>query len=332
MATGTASESKSPTPQERFDTFQQSSRWLAFPIAVQKKFSDDQASNQAALLSYYGFFSLFPLLLVFTTILGFVLKGDPHLQKTVSDGVLAKLPIVGTELKGKSLTGSVGGLIIGVLTSLWSGLAITTAAQNALNRVWGVPMKARATFVKTRIRGIVLLVALGVLFIISTGVTGVVSGGLGGIGARIAGYVLALLVNFVFFMISYRMLTDSAIPTSELRLGSIVMAVFWTILQAVQGAYIAHLKGSSGAYGTFGLVIALLIWLHLGAQMFLYCAEINVVHARKLWPRSFFGAPVKHTDQEALRTLALIEERSEEEHVAVSFTAPRTDDETDRAA
>ena len=91
-------------------------------------------------------------------------------------------------------------------------------------------------------------------------------------------------------------------------------------------SYIDHLKHSSNAYGTFGLVIALLIWLHLGGQLFLYCAEINVVKARKLWPRSFFGPPTNHADQQALRELALVEERTDEQHVAVSFTAPRDDD------
>src|SRR6201999_2390576 len=213
--------------------------------------------------------------------------------------VVAKLPIIGQQLKGKSLTGSVVGLVIGVLTSLWSGLAITTAAQGALNTVWAVPMKDRASFVATRTRGVVLLFSLGLLFVISTAVTGVVSGGLGGIAARIGGYVVALLVNFGLFLVSYRVLTNPQIPTRDLRTGAMVMSVAWTILQALQGAYIAHLRHSSNAYGTFGVVSALLIWLHLGAQMFLYCAEINVVRARRLWPRSFFGDPVRAADQEA---------------------------------
>jgi YihY family inner membrane protein len=333
MASGIAHSSTSPSLQERFDELQQRSRWLAFPIAVQKKFSDDQASNQAALLSYYGFFSIFPLMLVFTTILGFVLKGDAHLRESITTSVVAKLPIIGEELQGKSLTGSIAGLVIGVLTSLWSGLAITTAAQGALNKVWAVPMKDRASFVQTRLRGAMLLFSLGLLFVISTAATGIVSGGLGGIGARIAGYAVALALNFCLFFASYRLLTHSDIPSSDLRVGAVVMAVFWTILQAIQGAYIDHLKHSSNAYGTFGLVIALLIWLHLGAQLFLYCAEINVVHSRRLWPRSFFGGPVHAADQEALRSLAGIEERSDGEHVAVSFAARhRDEDDPDRTA
>lgn len=334
MASGTADGGDTPSPQERFDALQQRSRWLAFPIAVQKKFSDDEASNHAALLSYYGFFSIFPLMLVFTTILGFVLKGDAHLRESITTSVVAKLPIIGEELKGKSLTGSVAGLVIGVVTALWSGLAITTAAQGSLNRVWAVPMKARASFVQIRVRGVVLLFSLGLLFVISTAATGVVSGGLGGIGARIGGYVLALALNFLLFFTSYRVLTHRDIPSSDLRIGSAVMAVAWTILQAFQAAYIDHLKHSSNAYGTFGFVIALLIWLHLGAQIFLYCAEINVVHSRRLWPRSFFGDPVRPADQEALRSLAEIEERSDDEHVAVSFAATdhRDGDDPDRAA
>jgi YihY family inner membrane protein len=322
MASGTADARKSPSPQQRFDAMQQSSRWLAFPVAVMKKFSDDQASNQAALLSYYGFFSIFPLMLVFTTILGFVLKGDPHLRQSITTSVVAKLPIIGTEIKGKSLTGSVAALVIGVLTALWSGLAITTAAQGALNKVWAVPIKERANFVHTRLYGVMLLFSLGLLFAISTAATGVVSGGLGGIAARIAGYVVALILNFLLFYAAYRLLTHKGVEC-DLKLGAGVAAVLWTILQVLQGAYINHLKHSSSAYGVFGLVIALLIWLHLGAQMFLYCAEINVVHSRRLWPRSFFGEPVQTADQEALRSLAGIEERSDGERVAVSFATPQ---------
>jgi membrane protein len=324
MATGTAAAGNRTSPQGRFDALQQGSRWLAFPVAVQKKFSDDQAGNQAALLSYYGFFSIFPLMLVFTTILGFVLKGDAHLRESITTSVLAKLPIIGQQLQGKSLTGSIAGLVIGVVTSLWSGLAITTAAQGALNKVWAVPMKQRANFVHARLRGLVLLFALGLLFVISTAATGIVSGGLGGIGARIGGYAVALIVNFGLFYASYRLLTDKGIQC-DLRIGAGVAAVLWTILQALQGAYIDHLKHSSNAYGTFGLVIALLIWLHLGAQIFLYCAEINAVYSRRLWPRSFFGEPTQTADQETLRSLAGIEERSDTQHVAVRFEPPRRD-------
>ncbi len=317
-------------PVRAFDGFQQRHKGLAVPMAVVRKFGNDQAGNLAALMSYYAFFSLFPLLLVFTTILGFVLHGDASFQKSVENSVLGNFPIIGTQLKGHSLSGSVVGLIVGVATSLWAGLGVTNAAQNALNTVWAVPFKHRPNFLMSRLRGLMLLAALGVLFIVSTAASGVVSGGFGGVAAKIAGYVIALLVNFVLFFASFRLMTSGSVSARELRPGSVVAAVLWTILQSVQGYYIGHvLKGQSNTYGTFALVIALLIWLHLGAQIFLYSAEINVVRSRRLWPRSLMGPPEEPADQRTLTDLAKVEERSEGQKVKVQFETPAQSGERD---
>jgi uncharacterized BrkB/YihY/UPF0761 family membrane protein len=115
------------------------------------------------------------------------------------------------------------------------------------------------------------------------------------------------------------------VPTRDLRIGALVAAVAWTILQSVGGYYIGHVvKSDSNTYGTFAFVIALLVWLHLGAQISLYAAEINVVLSRKLWPRSLFGAPTEPADQEALTALAKVEERSDEEQVEVEFRTTKT--------
>jgi hypothetical protein len=76
-------------PVHRFDDYQQKSKWLALPMAVVKKFGDDQGGNLAALLAYYAFLSVFPLLLVFTTILAYALHGNPAcavLQRSISGG------------------------------------------------------------------------------------------------------------------------------------------------------------------------------------------------------------------------------------------------------
>jgi membrane protein len=307
-------------PMHTFDAYQQRKKPLAIPVAVIKKFGDDQAGNLAALIAYYGFFSLFPLLLVFTTILGFVLHGDPSAQQSVVHSALGQLPLIGNSITAHSLSGSVVALIIGVATSLLAGLGVTNAAQNALDTVWAIPLKSRPDFVKSRLRGVGLLVSLGVLFVVSTGASGVVSGGFGGAGAKIAGYVVALLVNFVLFLVCFRFMTVASIATRDLRIGAGVASVLWTILQSLGGFYIGHvLKGDRGTYGEFATVIALLVWLHLGAQITLYSAEINVVVSRRLWPRSLFGPPDAPADQRTLRALAKVEERSDEEHVDVEF-------------
>ncbi len=307
-------------PVRAFDGFQQRHKGLALPMAVVRKFGNDQAGNLAALLSYYGFFSLFPLLLVFTTILGYVLAGDKSAQQSVENSVLGQLPLIGNQITTHSLSGSAVALILGLATALWAGLGVTNAAQNALNTVWAVPFKRRPNFFKSRLRGIGLLASLGILFIVSTAASGIVSGGFGGVAAKIAGYVFALVLNFGLFLASYRFMTVTDVPTRDLRIGAGVGAVLWTVLQSVGGYYIGHVeKGNKGTYGTFATVIALLIWLHLGAQIFLYSAEINVVLSRRLWPRSLMGPPEAPADQEALRALAKVEERSEEQKVEVEF-------------
>jgi membrane protein len=307
-------------PVHRFDAYQQRRKRLAIPIAVFKKFGDDQAGNLAALIAYYAFFSLFPLLLVFATILGFVLHGDPAAQQSVVHSALGQLPLIGNSITAHSLSGNVVALIAGLATSLWAGLGVTNAAQNALDTVWAIPFKDRPNFLKSRLRGVGLLIALGVLFIISTGASGLVSAGFGGAGAKIAGYVVALLVNFGLFLASFRFMTVSSIPTRDLWIGAVVASVLWTILQSLGGYYIGHvLKGDKGTYGEFATVIVLLIWLHLGAQLTLYSAEINVVASRRLWPRSLFGPPQAPADQRTLRALAKVEERSDEQHIDVEF-------------
>src|ERR1700712_732751 len=168
------------TPLKAFDRFQRKHPALAVPIAVVKRFADDQGGNLSALIAYYGFFSLFPLLLVFVTGLGFVLDGNPGAQRAVLDSALRDIPIVGDQIKAGSLTGSPTALAIGLVGATLSGLGVTLAAQTAFQRVHGVPHRERPDFLRSRLRGLGLLVVLGTLQVVSTAASGLVTGGLGG--------------------------------------------------------------------------------------------------------------------------------------------------------
>lgn len=307
-------------PIKRFDRFQQRHRGLAIPMAVIRKFGQDQAGRQAALVAYYAFFSLFPLLLVFVTVLGYVLQHDPTQLHSVEQSVRNNFPAVGKYLQFTSLHGHLLALIIGIVTSLWSGLGVTNAAQNALDTVWAVPFKERPDFLQSRLRGLMLLVSLGLMFLVATFASGLVTGGLGGAGARVAGIAVSFVVNVILFLASFRLMTARAVKTSCLWIGVLVAAVFWTVLQALGGLYVGHaLKHVQAGYASFAFVIGLLVWLHLGAQMTLYAAEVNVVVTRKLWPRSLLGPPVEPADQKALTDLAKVEERHPAEIVDVTF-------------
>ncbi len=307
------------------DGFQQRRRGLSFLAAVVKKFGEDRAGQLAALIAYYGFFALFPLLLVFVTVLGFVLEGNRGAQESVLHSTLSQFPIIGEELQHNihSLKGSGIGLAIGVVGSLLAGLGITGAAQNAFNAVWHVPHKDRPNFIAWRLRGLGLILALGLLMILSTVVAGYVTAAGTGALATAGGVVVALAANLLLFFTAFRLLTTREVPTRELLPGVVVAAVLWQILQHVGAYYVAHVvRHAKETSGLFAFVLGLLSWLYLGAQVTLFAMEVNVVRARRLWPRSFFSQPLLEADKRALTSLAEVEERMEEENVEVSFEDP----------
>jgi len=305
------------------DRRQQRSRRLSFLAAVIKKFGDDQAGQLAALIAYYGFVSLFPLLLVLVTVLGFVLQGDPSEQKRILDGTLGQFPLISDQLRLQSLTGSGVGLAVGVVGSLLAGMGITGATQNAFNRIWHVPFKQRPNWLQARLRGLGMLAILGTLSIVSTTAAGYVGTASHAAIAVIAGVVVAFALNLALFMTAFKLLTAVEVPWRDLLPGVILAAVFWQLLQHLGGFYVEHeLKHTGPLYGVFALVLGLLAWLYLGAQLTILAAEVNVVRYRRLWPRSFFSEPLLDADRRALTSSAEVEERVHEENVEVSFDGP----------
>jgi YihY family inner membrane protein len=306
-----------------FDRFQRDRRALGFVVAVLKKYSDDQGSQLAALITYYAFFSLFPLLLVATTVLGYVLQGDKTLQHQILNSFAKDVPIVGPYLlaKGpKSLHGSALALGIGLATSLWAGLGITQGLQSAFNRIWHVPFKQRPDFLRSRLRGALQLLALGGLTLVSTGLTGIVSAGASGTPlAGVGAILLSLAVDISIFLVAFRILTSCDLTWRIVLPGAVFAGVAWELLQTGGALLFTHeFNRLNATYGTFATVIALLSLLYLAAQVTLLAAELNVVAARRLWPRGLMD-PLTSADKEALTGAAETEERVEQEDVTVAF-------------
>jgi membrane protein len=276
---------------DAFDRYQRRSRRLGFVVAVIKRFDDDQASQMGALIAYYGFFSLFPLLLVFVTVLGFVLEGSPSTQASVLHSTLSQFPIIGTQLQSNvhSLKGSVPALAIGLVGAILAGLGITGATQSAFNKVWEVPKRRQLGFLAWRVHGLGLLVVFGLLSIVSTVAAGYVTAQTTGALGTLAGVIVALAANLLLFFAVFRLLTSEQIDTRELIPGVIVAAILWQILQHVGGLYVDHVvRHAKETSGLFAFVLGLLSWLYLGGQVTLIAAEVNVVRARRLWPRKLF--------------------------------------------
>jgi membrane protein len=289
---------------ERADRLQQGSRVLAVAIATWKKFSDDSAGNLAALIAYYAFASIFPLMLVAVTILEIIGKNSASLRSA-----LKNYPVIGPELQhtvthGLTKTGLA--LVIGIALTLYGARGVATAMQNALNTVWSVPQFRRPKMPWSLLRSLGLIAVLGPGQLATISLSSVAggTGHLGGALARVLAIVVSLVLNVGLFWLGFRLATAGEIRTRDLRLSAILAAVTWQLLQLLGGYFVGHQLKTNSAYGTFGVVLGLLAWFYLQAQITLYVAELNVVRARQLWPRSLNPPPLTDADMRAYQLYA----------------------------
>jgi YihY family inner membrane protein len=276
--------------KSRLDAYQQERPWLAFPIAVLLKFGDDNSGNLAVLITYYAFFSVFPLLLALSSVLGFVLAGNPSWQSRIEGSALQNLPLI----KGSPLPhhGSVVVVVIGALLALYSGLAVAKAAEQAFNTVYGVERDDRPNWLQKNLRALRVVVGGGLALVATTLIAGTVTSGhsLGipvGWGITILGVVVSALLNTAVLVLVFRWLTVRVLSVRDVLPGAVFAATVLAVLQAAASAIISHkLQHVSSTYGSFGTVIVLLSWFFLQAQVLLLAVQVNVVKQDRKWPRS----------------------------------------------
>jgi len=303
----------------RIDHFQQRHAVLAYPVAVVKKFGDDQAGYLCALLAFFAFLSLFPLLLVFVTVLGVLLRGNPDLQHRLLNSALADFPVIGQQLKTNvnGIGRSGFGLVVGIVGSVLGARGLADATQYALNKLWAVPYVRRPGFPHNWLRSYGLIAVLGLGVLATTGLSAI--GAWGGRGAfgfsvQVASVVLSLLVNMGLFWLAFYLATASEVSWRDQWLAAALAGVVWQVLQITGGIIVAHqLRNSSSLYGVFGVVLGLLAWLYLQARLTVYAVEADVVRIRHLWPRSLFPPPLNEQDKQVYRSYEQIEQRVDEE-------------------
>jgi len=315
-----------PRALERLDELQQGVKPLAIVFGVVKKFGDDRGGSLAALIAYYGFLSLFPLLLLFYTVLAFVLPHYPSAQADLTKSVIGQFPVIGAQLQQNTehpLKGSAVALIVGIVTLLWGSLGIAQILQFTMQEVWNIPGKKRPGYFPRLLRSVLLFAVLGSGIAITTAVSGLGTvlnwGPLGSVLAALP----AVVVNVGLFLAVFRLLTPTEVTWRQLLPGAVVGGIGWQILQTVGVNLVSHqLKHAGQVYGVFGFTLALISFLSLAGTLTVYAAELNVVLARHVWPRSLLPPPLTDQDREALEGIAEREERVPGENVDVEFDPP----------
>ncbi len=275
------------------DRFQRRHPVVGFPLAVIYKYFEDQGPFLAAIISFYAFIAIFPLLLISTSILGFVLQDDPGLRERLLDTALSQFPIVGDQLgRPEGLRGSTPAIIIGALAATYGSLNLGQAAQNAAHITWAVPRNSRTNALLQRVRSLVLLsfAGLGILalalassLLANPEAIGVDAGDLGGV-IRVVGFV----VTSVIFVGLFRLVSGGRASTRSVLPGAMTVSVLWQLLQLVGNSFVTNVIGTAEQQmnQTFALVLGLVAFLYLSGLMVVLGFEINVVLRRRLYPRA----------------------------------------------
>jgi membrane protein len=313
-------------PLRALDAWQQRHRVPAILVGVVKKYGDDAAGNSVALLTYYAFVATFPLLLVLVTVSEIVLRNHPDLQKQLLNSALSEFPVVGPTLQQsvKAPSGTGFALVVGIAGAFWGGSGLAGAVQSVLNQLWLVERRHWPGFPWNYLRSIALLLLLG-LGVVLTALMAAFAGvgalfGLSGTGVHLLSVALTTLVYCGLFLLGFRLAVSTQVRTRELLLGAILSGIAWQVLLTVGGALAAgHLYRSRETAGVFAIVLGLLGWFALQATATVYVVELDVVRARRLWPRALAQPPLTEADEDYLRASARAETRRPEQHVDVEF-------------
>ena len=276
----------------RLDGFQRRHRWIGFPVAVVYKYADDQGGYLAALITYYAFLSIFPLLLLASSGLGLVLQGNDELRLRILNSALSQFPVIGEQLaEPRGLQGSGVALVVAVAGSVYGALGAAQALQNAMNVAWAVPRNRRPSPLTSRLRSVMLLATAGIAVLATTLLSAVnaASGSDGPLdaGLRLVVVLGSVVVNAVVFTLLFRFSTARPLAIRDTAPGGVTAAVLWQLLQSVGAVYVGSVvRHASATNGVFAIVLGLIAWLYVAATVLVLCAQIDVVRVKRLWPRA----------------------------------------------
>ncbi|PKH37404.1 Uncharacterized membrane protein, BrkB/YihY/UPF0761 family (not an RNase) [Nocardioides alpinus] len=323
----------------RVDAFQRRHPVLGFPLAVVYKYFDDQGPYLASALTYYAFIAIFPLMLLGTSILGIILRGEPDWQEAILDSALAQFPIIGDELgRPDGLQGSFAGVVVGGLAALYGAMGLGQALQNTQHVAWSVPRNSRPNPFYARVKTLVLLVTAGFSLLAVSIVSTVASTTdlfteVLGTGLKVVLPVLTVLVVGTFLALLFRYAATGQHSFRRAAPGGFTLAVMWQGLQYAGAAYVDRvLVDTTSMTKTFGLVLGLIGFLWIGAVMAVLAMEVNVVLSRRLWPRALLtpftdNVELTDADRRAYASYARMQRHKGFEKVSVTWQEPEPEPE-----
>lgn len=251
--------------------------WFDVAYRTFKRYGEDDGSSFAAALSYYTFFSIFPILLFSAAALGYVTFGNQDLQQDLITSGLKTVPIIRDALTPnglKLITENKESIAVtGLALALYSGSGAIVALGHGLNRINHV--EEEGSFMQKRLRSLLWLGILGAAAVVSLALSAV-AGFAPGPLAFVLAFAGGLALNTGIFATAFKFLTHKEETWTSVLPGAVVAAVGFEILKVVGAFYLARGETTrSDTFGTFAAAAALLIASYLIAQITLLSAEVK---------------------------------------------------------
>jgi uncharacterized BrkB/YihY/UPF0761 family membrane protein len=307
----------------RIDSFQQRHGVPAFLLGVVKKYGDDNAGALTSSIAHSLFGTTFPLLLLLVTATGLVVGSHSTLRHDLLHSALRNFPIVGTDL-ARNITAlhrnSLIGLVVGFLGMVWGSVTLAQNGIFTMMQLWNLPGTERPNYPKRLLRSVAFLAVLGVGLLVSAGLTALVTIVHSMLAITILSEVGTAVVSCGEYLLAFRILTPGPVGWRRLVPGAVFGGLAWTALLAAGELVVGHyLRNDSAIYGLFAIVLGLFAWLYIAAELTVYAAEVNVVLARRLWPRAIVQPPLTEADQRSMAAQAHQNRRRPEQRVVVTF-------------
>ncbi len=274
------------------DHFQRRHKFIAFIVAVVKRYGEDRSGRSAALLAYYVFLSLFPLLFWMSIVSSILNSHFPGAANTLIRGATSYFPVLGQQLAkvahGTQL--STVGIVVSTLVTIYGARGTAMVFRDIVSDVFGVPEEDRVGFPYSWLRGIGIVLIGGGGFVLTAA----------GYGWALAqGHalwfrVLVAIIGFILLTLVFGAVLKLSLPKKHkirgIIDGALSMALALGILQMIGGFIVTHeLKHYTDTYSVlFATTLGLIAWIYLEVQILLYSIEITIVANKHLWPRALF--------------------------------------------
>ena len=273
----------------RVDELQQRRRVIGFSVAVAKRYGEDHGGWLGSLIAYYGFFSLYPLLVVFVTVATWVFKDRPETLQRVLEALSSKLPFATAEFSAeveqqvRNLAGQGWVLALSLIVTMWGAVGVVRVLQDTVNTIWGVPRYSRPRLFAKLLRGFAVIALLGFGVVGTAVVAGITLAVDLPLVAALAAAVANIALAAGIVLVLYHLTVGTSVRTSDVVPGALVTAAGSYGITLVGGLYVKHvIARMSGVYGPFASTIGLLAYVSLLVQVFVVGTEISVVRARRL--------------------------------------------------